>query len=232
MQHRWHYIYVILYPALGYKFYYGSRITTRHPDADMTYFGSSKTFKRYNDPNHTEYQSCALKVVLWARKLPHCKKNTRLLSALEIQHIRSALENTEHLGPEVCLNRNYGGRFVLTHAERVAAARKSHENGGGFVNMTKRRHMRIATMGGYISLAMGAGVHGISKEKLADAQERGRATIVKKYAKTYTFINPAGESVTFTNLKQFCRDNALNPGHMRSLNSGKLKSHKGWKRAC
>jgi hypothetical protein len=232
MQHRWHYIYVILYPELGYKFYYGSRITAKHPEDDVMYFGSSKTFKRYNDINDAEYQITALKVILWAAKLPHCKKNTRQLNELETKLIRDALTNVEHLGPDVCLNRSYAGRPALTPQEQREIGLRVVANGGGFFGMSKRRHMHFAKLGGHKSHAMGAGVHGISKEQLADAQKRGRATIVARYSKTYTFINPAGQSVTFTNLKQFCRDNDLNPGHMRSLNSGRLKTHKGWKKAC
>jgi hypothetical protein len=231
MPKRWYYIYVIVYPDLGHKFYYGSRITNKHPDDDIYYFGSSKTFKRYNDINDPEYQTTARKVILWSAFLSHNKTNIRALSELEAQYIRDALENTEHLGPDVCLNRSYNGRIVLTHAEQRAIGLRVVANGGGFFGMSKCRHMQFATMGGYKSYKMGAGVHGISKEKLADAQKRGRETIVERYSKTYTFINPQGKSVTFTNLKQFCRENDLNPGHMRSLNIGKLKSHKGWTRA-
>lgn len=228
MQKRWHYIYVILYPELGYKFYYGSRITKKHPDADIHYFGSPKTFGRYNDVEHPEYQAAALKVILWAAHLPHRKKHARHLSDLEVQYIRSALDDQEHLGPDICLNRNCAGRILLTPAERREVAKKSIANGGGFSNMSKKQHRRFALLGGYKSHAMGAGVHGISPEKLAAAQKRGHATIAARYAKTYTFISPDGKLTTFTNMKQFCREHGLNPGHMRSLNAGRLKSHKGW----
>jgi hypothetical protein len=180
MQRRWHYIYVILYPDLGYKFYYGSRITARHPDEDIRYFGSLVTFKHYNDDSHEDYQPHALKVILWAAKLPHCKKSARRLSELETQYIRDALKNSEHLGPEVCLNRNYAGRIVLTPEEHQAR------------------------------------------------QQRISASIIQKYAKTYTFIDPRGRKVTFTNLKQFCRDHNLHRSHMRSVHKGTRNSHKGW----
>ena len=230
MQKRWHYVYVILYPELGYKFYYGSRVTKRKPEDDTHYFGSPKTFGRYNDIYHPEYQAQAVKVILWSAHLPHGKKSTRQLSALEVSYIRAALDELEHLGPDVCLNRNCAGRFALTAAERREIALRSIANGGGFGNMPKARHMRFATLGGHKSHKMGTGVHGISPEKLKEAQKRGHETISKKYAKTYTFVSPEGLPTTFTNLKQFCRERNLNPGHMRSLNVGKLKSHKGWTR--
>jgi hypothetical protein len=225
---RWHYIYVILYPELGYTFYYGSRVTKRKPEDDKHYFGSPKTFGRYNDIYHSEYQSQALKVILWSAYLPHCKKSMRRLSDIEVGYIRAALDETDYLGPDVCLNRNCAGRILLTPAERREIALRGIANGGGFGNMAKTRHIRFATFGGYKSHKMRAGIHGISPEKLKEAQKRGHKTIAEKYAKTYTFTSPAGIPVTFTNLKQFCRERGLNPGHMRSLNSGKLKSHKGW----
>lgn len=232
MPKRWYYVYVIIYPDLGHRFYYGSRITAKHPDDDVKYFGSPKTFKRYNDITHEEYQPNALKVILWAKRLANTKNSARKLSQLETQYIREALENIAHLGPDVCLNRSYGGRPALTPEEQREIGLRVVANGGGFVGMSKKRHMHFAKLGGIKSHAMGTGVHGISKEKLADAQKRGRETIVARYSKTYTFTDPKGQSVTFTNLKQFCRENELNPAHMRGLNTGRLKSHKGWTKPC
>jgi predicted GIY-YIG superfamily endonuclease len=47
--------------------------------------------------------------------------------------------------------------------------------------------------------------------------------------KTYAgFVNPAGESVVITNLREFCREHGLHPVKMYGLISGKFKSHKGW----
>jgi hypothetical protein len=42
------------------------------------------------------------------------------------------------------------------------------------------------------------------------------------------FIDPAGQSVTITNLTAFCRERRLNVVHMHGLKCGKRKSHKGW----
>lgn len=228
MQKKWHYIYVIVYPQLGYKFYYGSRITALHPDDDVHYFGSPQTFKRYNDEQHPEYQADALKVILWSARLPRSKKNARELGALEVAYIETALKNVEHLGPDVCLNRNCAGRIVLSPAERKDAIQRSFESGSGFHNMAKKRHIKFATIGGKKSYEMRTGVHGISREKLAEAQKRGQETIAQKYAKTYTFVDPNGVPTTITNLNHFCRNHNLNRAHMRSLHAGRLKSHKGW----
>lgn len=47
--------------------------------------------------------------------------------------------------------------------------------------------------------------------------------------KTYRgFIDPQGERVLITNLREFCRKNNLHPAHMHQLLNGQRKSHKGW----
>ncbi|APC46046.1 HNH endonuclease [Vibrio phage vB_VspP_pVa5] len=49
-------------------------------------------------------------------------------------------------------------------------------------------------------------------------------------SKHYDFISPTGEHVQVYNLQKFCRDNNLDPGGMRHVNSGKRQSHKGWRK--
>jgi hypothetical protein len=230
MQKRWYYCYVIVYPSLGYKFYYGSRITKNAPADDHDYFGSSVTFSHYNDPEHAEYQADALKIILWAAHLPRAKKHALALGALEAANIRAALDNREHLGPDICLNRNYGGRIVLTPAEYKAAAEKSRQAGSGFAGMSKKAHKKWATLGGHLSKLHGKGVHGLSQEERRRNSVIGGGVVRDKYAKDYTFCDPDGELVAIRNLKAFCRERNLNPGHMRSVNCGRIKSHKGWRK--
>lgn len=230
MQKRWYYCYVIVYPSLGYKFYYGSRITKNAPADDHNYFGSSVTFGHYNDPEHSEYQADALKIILWSAHLPRAKKHALALGALEADNIRAALDNREHLGPDICLNRNYGGRIVLTPAEYKAAAEKSRRAGSGFAGMSKKAHKKWARLGGKLSKEMGKGVHGFSPEERRRFGARGGNVIKEKYAKDYTFQAPDGERVEIRNLHAFCRERNLNPGHMRSVNCGRIKSHKGWRK--
>jgi hypothetical protein len=117
LEFRWHYIYVIVFPELDYKFYYGSRVTHVHPEAD-NYWGSPQTFKRYWQRAHPEYQTCAYKIILWQDWLPRTKESSRLLHDREVVLIQSALSNVAHLGPSICLNRAIGGRFCLTATER------------------------------------------------------------------------------------------------------------------
>ena len=117
MEFRWHYIYVIVFPDLDYKFYYGSRVTTAHPEID-NYWGSPQTFKRYWQPTHPEYQARAYKVILWHDWLPHTKESGQTLHKREKALIMAALEDNEHLGPDVCLNRAVGARCCLSPAER------------------------------------------------------------------------------------------------------------------
>jgi hypothetical protein len=201
MQECWHYLYVIIYPALGYKLYYGSRISAKHPDDDHEYFGSSKTFARYNDSDHEEYQAGALKVVLYAEYSRRNKTNARKLSSREMRLIKAA--HKEH-GPEMCLNRNIAGRFILAPDELAAAGKKS--------------------------VALGYGLHGLSPEERLAAQKRGGATLARKKAKTYKMLTPDNKRKTIHNMRAFCRENALSAGHMCSVARGELKAYRGWKK--
>lgn len=224
----WHYLYVIYYPSRDYRFYYGSRITARHPDADAHYFGSSVSFAQYNDPAHADYQPDAIKVVLSAQRQNRTKKAEQALSAAEAGLIRAAIET---FGLDLCLNRNICGRICLTDAQRHDALQRSIANGGGFVNMSKTQQLEWARVGGAKSYEMKTGVHGIPKDRMAEILSRGRKTIAEKYAKTYVFTDPAGEVVTIHNLKDFCRTRGLSHSHMRDVKAGRAKSHKGWKNA-
>lgn len=230
MRKRWHYLYVIVYPSLGYKFYYGSRITDRAPEDDQQYFGSPVTFAHYNDPAHAEYQADALKIILRAEFCRASKKAAKELSDAEIMLIKDAHTNTDHLGPEVCLNRNAGGRFLLTDEQRKLARERSHNNGSGFANMDPQTRQKWASAGGTKSVELGVGVHAIPEKRMQELREQGRQVIREKYSKTYNFLNPDGDLVIIHNLKNFCRHNGLSACHMRSVNAGRIKSHRGWRK--
>lgn len=227
MQKRWHYLYVIVYPSLGHKLYYGSRVSTVHPSADTGYFGSSMTFAHYNDPEHVEYQADALKVVLWAKQQKHGKRNTALLSKAEATLIKTAFE--EH-GLEACLNRNISGRIYLAPEEQARAFELSQANGGGFSGMSPEDRLKTCADGGKKAAQLKKGIHGMTPAQRKAAITKGHATITAKYAKTYVFCTPYGKEVTITNLSEFCRLHHLSACHMRSLNSGRTNSHKGWRR--
>lgn len=205
MRRRWHYLYVIFYPSQKYQCYYGSRISDEHPDDDIGYFGSPITFARYNDPNDPDFQADARKVIIWAEYMPATLKSQRKLAKLEEQMIKQALAES---GTKLCLNRNCAGRIILTSAELSS----------------------WASAGGKKSLERRAGFHALSPEVMQELRDRGNRTISDKYAKIYTFRDPAGQVVTLKNLRAFCRYKNLNPGHMRSVHVGRAKSHKGWTR--
>jgi hypothetical protein len=227
MRKCWHYLYVILYPALGYKFYYGSRITDRHPDQDNRYFGSSVSYRQYNDHGHPEYQADALKVILHATCRARTKKAERELSAAEAELIRAALET---LGFDVCLNRNISGRFCLSPEQQQRAWQNSRARGSGFSGMSQKDRQHWAAEGGKRSRELKAGIHAIPKEQLDKSRLRGCKTVSARYAKTYEFRDPNGQHVVICNLNQFCRKNGLQASHMRGLLAGRGKSHKGWTR--
>ena len=48
-------------------------------------------------------------------------------------------------------------------------------------------------------------------------------------AKTYTFLSPDGEEITFFNMRKFCRENGLDSSGMVKVSKGKITNHKGWK---
>jgi len=47
--------------------------------------------------------------------------------------------------------------------------------------------------------------------------------------KEFTIMNQTGKICSGKNISKFCRENDLSQGHLCSVISGKLKSHKGWK---
>lgn len=55
-----------------------------------------------------------------------------------------------------------------------------------------------------------------------------RENTVEAKAKTYTMINPDGNSVTFYNMCQFSRDNGLTQSALSAVYHGKNRHHKGW----
>lgn len=50
----------------------------------------------------------------------------------------------------------------------------------------------------------------------------------RNFAKTYEFINPNGEKVQVTNLRQFCRESNLDQSAMLRVAKNRQKSHKDW----
>lgn len=56
----------------------------------------------------------------------------------------------------------------------------------------------------------------------------GRQSVVAVLRTHKGFVDPNGQRVVITNLREFCREHGLHPVHMFGLKSGKRKSHKGW----
>lgn len=202
MQKCWHYIYLILYPSLGYKLYYGSRISKKHPDDDIQYFGSPVTFAHYNDPQHPEYQADAVKVIIAAEYVKWSKRSAARLCKLEKEQIIRAHE--EH-GAFFCLNRCAAGRFLLTKEELSAAGKKS--------------------------AAISAGVHGMSADARDAARRRGGQVNALRTAKTYRLLDPNNRPKKIHNMTAFCRKHNLTRSHMFGVANGKERSHKGWRKA-
>jgi len=58
--------------------------------------------------------------------------------------------------------------------------------------------------------------------------ENTRRGSIEYNQKTYTLLNPNGELVTFTNMKNFCKENNLSNSKLCLVASGKRRSHRGW----
>lgn len=52
---------------------------------------------------------------------------------------------------------------------------------------------------------------------------------IKKLSKTYTFLSPVGDVVTFHNLNDYCRENGLDQSAMCKVAKGLQGHHKGWR---
>lgn len=50
-----------------------------------------------------------------------------------------------------------------------------------------------------------------------------------EYLSSFMFVSPNGDTVTTTNLRQFCRNNGLNSGTMSQVANGIRGQHKGWR---
>ena len=59
-----------------------------------------------------------------------------------------------------------------------------------------------------------------------------KKTFADLYAKTWSFISPSGEPITFINLHEFCREHTyLDRSALMRVHSGKVEHHKGWRKA-
>jgi hypothetical protein len=69
-------------------------------------------------------------------------------------------------------------------------------------------------------------------KKLAQDPEwrKNHMQAIEGFKKEYDFVSPDGIIHHIRGLRQFCKDNNLNHGHMHSVYKGKLNHHKGWKK--
>lgn len=66
--------------------------------------------------------------------------------------------------------------------------------------------------------------YGITKEMIA-ARKKAH---YDKLAKSYIFINPEGNKISFRSINRFCKENGLRKQSMINVSNGKTKSYKGW----
>jgi group I intron endonuclease len=74
-----------------------------------------------------------------------------------------------------------------------------------------------------------------TKRKLSDINKGKRGSDLcyqrssEANAKVYNLITPDGESISITNMRQFCIANNLSTSKMCQVSTGKQKQHKGWR---
>lgn len=102
----------------------------------------------------------------------------------------------------------------------------SESNKGKVASEESKKKMSISQAGKVVSEE--------TKKKLSDffkgkkPSQNAIEASIEYNKKTYTLLNPEGILITFTNMKEFCKDNELSNSKLCLVASGKRKMHKGW----
>lgn len=68
-----------------------------------------------------------------------------------------------------------------------------------------------------------------SQAHTPENREKARLAIQESNSQHWLVTSPLGVTFTVKNMKQFCRDNQLDPGTMSQVARGNQDNHKGWK---
>ncbi|MEA5447582.1 NUMOD3 domain-containing DNA-binding protein [Leptolyngbya sp. CCNP1308] len=113
------------------------------------------------------------------------------------------------------------------HKKNIGKAHK-----GKFRSLEARQKMSKAHIGRTLSEEARQKISESKRGKSIAWKPHSEATIEKirkVNSKSFRLLSPSGEIVEGSNLREFCRQNDLNPGNMCQLNQGKIKSAKGWR---
>ncbi len=207
---RYYYIYLIRF--CDGRFYIGKRTSKVEPHNDTKYMGSPITFKYLWEDNSLTKTKHILKL---------CKTEKEMID-LEVKMIKTGWKKF----PDLILNRNAAPAF---HEEAcVRGGKKSKELKLGIHKMTREELSFFGRIAGNKSKELGVGIHGMSKEERLSASRKGSIVTAEKYSKDFILKSPEGKIVKSRNIKQFARNNNLDPCHVRKVLSGKYRHHKGW----
>lgn len=67
-----------------------------------------------------------------------------------------------------------------------------------------------------------------SQAHTPESREKARLAIQRANSREWEVTSPLGVTFTVTNMKQFCRENQLDPGTMSQVARGNQANHKGW----
>lgn len=104
----------------------------------------------------------------------------------------------------------------------------SHSNMGHIVTAESRKKLSVAHTGKVLTPEHRSNIGKAQIGKIHSAESRAKQAKSKSIV-TWLVINPDGSKLEIVNLKQFCRDNGLNPGHMFEVGNGYRNHHKGYK---
>jgi len=122
-----------------------------------------------------------------------------------------------------------------TAGEKIAAVQRGNQNrkGKGFTDEAKKKisdTLKKTLSSDHEKARLAEQARG-NKNRLGKrfSEESLAKMSANAHTKTFTFLSPEGELVTFTNMRKFCREHGLNRGNMQSVAVGRVKSCKGWR---
>lgn len=119
-----------------------------------------------------------------------------------------------------------GNRGKKRNKETIERLRMSHK--GHKVKDSTKHKLSIINTGKVLSEDHKQKIaeSNTGQKRSNEAKEKMRE---KKLKFTYEVISPNGQLIKTQNLRQFCRDNDLNAGHMNSVACGKKAHYKHWR---
>ena len=123
------------------------------------------------------------------------------------------------------------GRVVSEESRR----KRSIAQKGKVLSEETKEKIRTARASQVITDETRAKLSAVGKGRPHSEEHRNKLTtllrrVAESKAVTRSIVNPDGEIITYTNERQFCRDNGLDQSALGKVQKGKQRAHKGWRR--